>query len=225
MKTPAPVLELSDAATLRALAKMRLAKDGPEGRTSSPEIAARGDHDLNPEMTSWLEPGMRYRGAAVLVPVIDRPQGLQVLFIQRTEGPDAHSGQIAFPGGKIERHDTGAVAAALRETHEETGLAHEFVEVLGFLDAYRTGTRFEISPVVGIVSEGFDLVPEPLEVADIFEVPLAFFMDPANHQTDSRIWRGKRRHFYAMPYQDRYIWGATAGILRNLFERLSGGAN
>ena len=223
MKPSETALQLSDAASLRLLARQRLAAHGPEGHTSSPELAARGDHDLNPEMASWLEPGMQYRGAAVLVPVIDRPQGLQVLFIQRTEGPDAHSGQIAFPGGKIEHHDDGAVAAALRETHEETGLSHEFVEVLGFLDAYRTGTRFEISPVVGIVSEGFDLVPEPLEVADIFEVPFDFFMDPENHQTDSRIWKGKRRHFYAMPYEDRYIWGATAGILRNLFERLSAG--
>lgn len=208
------------AGELRGLARGRLAQDAPLGQTSSPELAGKGDHELNPEMTSWLEPGIVYREAAVLVPLVNRPAGLNVLLIQRTDGPDDHAGQIAFPGGKVEPHDGTAIEAALRETHEETGLAREFVEVLGFLDTYRTGTRFEIAPVVGIVEEGFSLVPEPLEVADIFEVPLAFLMDPANHRTDSRVWKGKRRHFYAMPYGERYIWGATAGILRNMFERL-----
>lgn len=207
---------------VRRLARHRLGKNTPLGKTSSVELAGKGDHELNPEMTSWLEPGIVYREAAVLVPLVNRTAGLSVLLIQRTEGPDAHGGQIAFPGGKLEPHDCGPTDAALRETHEETGLAREFVEVLGFLDAYRTGTRFEIAPVVGLVEEGFSLVPEPLEVAEIFEVPLAFLMDPANHRTDSRVWNGKRRHFYAIPYGERYIWGATAGILRNMFERFYG---
>lgn len=208
---------------LRRLARQRLGQNTPLGKTSSPELAGKGDHELNPEMSSWLEPGITYREAAVLVPLVNRAAGLNVLLIQRTEGPDAHAGQIAFPGGKLEPHDCGPTEAALRETHEETGLAREFVEVLGFLDAYRTGTRFEIAPVVALVEEGFTLVPEPREVAEIFEVPLAFLMDPANHRTDSRVWNGKRRHFYAMPYGERYIWGATAGILRNMFERFYGG--
>lgn len=208
------------ARELRKLARGRLDSDEPRGVTSSPEIAGRSDYDLNPEMTSWLDPDVTYRDAAVLVPLVMRAHGLQVLLIQRTESPDAHGGQISFPGGKIETHDPGPIEAALRETHEEVGLPERFVEVLGFLDAYRTGTGFKIAPVVGLVQEGFSLVPEPLEVADIFEVPLSFLMDPANHRTDSRVWKGKRRYFYAMPYEDRYIWGATAGILRNMFERL-----
>lgn len=205
---------------LRRLARQRLPQSAPEASTSSPEMAGKGDHELNPEMTSWLEPGVVYRDAAVLVPLVDRPSGLHALFIQRTHGPDAHSGQVAFPGGKIEHHDPGPMEAALREAEEETGVTQDFVEVLGFLDFYRTGTRFRIAPVVGIVREGFTLVPDPIEVAEIFEVPLAFLMDPANHQTDSRVWKGRERFFYAMPYGERYIWGATAGILRNMFERL-----
>lgn len=208
---------------LRRLARRHLGRNTPLGKTSSRQLAGKGDHELNPEMASWLEPGVKYREAAVLVPLVNRTTGLNVLLIQRTEAPDAHGGQIAFPGGKLEAHDRGPADAALRETHEETGLAREFVEVLGFLDAYRTGTRFEIAPVVALVEEGFTLVPEPLEVAEIFEVPLAFLMNPANHRTDSRVWNGKRRHFYAMPYGERYIWGATAGILRNMFERFYGG--
>lgn len=206
--------------SLRRLARQRLAQRAPAASTSSPEIATKGDHELNPEMTSWLEPGVVYRDAAVLVPLVDRPSGLHALFIQRTDGPDVHAGQVAFPGGKIERHDPGPIEAALREAEEETGVSQDFVEVLGFLDFYRTGTRFRIAPVVAIVSEGFTLVPDPVEVAEIFEVPLAFLMDPANHKTDSRVWQGKERFFYAMPYGERYIWGATAGILRNMFERL-----
>ncbi|MGI9414803.1 MAG: NUDIX hydrolase, partial [Hyphomicrobiales bacterium] len=213
---------LYSAPEVRQLARHRLDPDMPRGTTSSPELAGRSDYDLNPEMASWLDPDQPYRDAAVLVPLVNRGHGLQVMFIQRTESPDAHGGQIAFPGGKVEHHDPGPLEAALRETEEEVGLRHHYVEVLGFLDAYRTGTGFRIAPVVGLVEEGFSLVPAPDEVADIFEVPLAFLMDPANHKTDSRVWKGKRRYFYAMPYQDRYIWGATAGILRNMFERFYG---
>jgi 8-oxo-dGTP pyrophosphatase MutT (NUDIX family) len=188
--------------------------------TSSPELAGRGDHDLNPDALSWIEPGQTFRDAAVLVPLVDRGDELQVLFTQRTHTLPTHAGQISFPGGKIDEGDKTPLAAALRETHEETGIAPEFVDVVGYLDGYLTGTGYCITPVVAVVRNGFALVPEPGEVAEIFEVPLKFLMDPSNHQTDSRVWRGKRRFFYAMPYDGRYIWGATAGILRNLFERL-----
>ena len=219
MSIDSPPANLLHPENVRRVARRRLPSLSPAGHTSSPEIT-RGDHDLNPEMVSWLEPGVQYRDAAVLVPLVNRSNGLHAMFIQRADGPDAHAGQVAFPGGKVEREDDGAVAAALRETEEETGVAPEFVEVLGLLDYYRTGTRFEISPVLAIVSEGFELRPDPVEVADIFEVPLSFLMDPINHKTDSRVWKGKQRYFYAMPYQGRYIWGATAGILRNMYERL-----
>jgi len=191
----------------------------PRTTTSSMQMLDRGDDDLNPRNSSWLTPGDSYREAAVLVPLIDRGAELQVLLTQRTHELPTHAGQIAFPGGKIDDDDAGAVAAALRETHEETGIAPDFVDVLGFLDGYRTGTQFRITPVVAIVEPGFTLVPEPGEVADIFEVPLSFLMDRSNHMTHSMVWRGKQRFYYAMPYGEHYIWGATAGILRNLFER------
>jgi 8-oxo-dGTP pyrophosphatase MutT (NUDIX family) len=201
-------------------ARRRLDATAQQTTTSSPQLVGRGDHDLNPDETSWLDPGQRFREAAVLVPLVDRGHELKVLFTQRTEELPTHPGQISFPGGKIDPHDRTPLAAALRETEEETGIARSFVDVVGYLDGYRTGTGFRITPVVAIVREGFRLAPEPGEVADVFEVPLSFLMDPVNHQTDSAIWRGKRRYFYAMPYDGRYIWGATAGILRNLFERV-----
>lgn len=208
------------AEAFRAHASIVLDAVAPQRATSSPELASRGDHDLDPDAASWIEPGQTFRDAAVLVPLVDRGRELQVLFTQRSHALAIHAGQISFPGGKVDARDRTPLAAALRETHEETGIAPAFVDVVGFLDCYLTGTGFSITPVVAIVREGFSLVPEPGEVAEIFEVPLSFLMDPANHRTDSRIWRGKRRQFYAMPYRERYIWGATAGILRNMFERL-----
>jgi 8-oxo-dGTP pyrophosphatase MutT (NUDIX family) len=132
----------------------------------------------------------------------------------------SHPGQISFPGGKLEAGDATPVACALREAREEIGLPPANVEPLGFLDSYRTGTGFQISPVVGLVRPQFQAVLDPREVLEVFEVPLAFLMNPANHQRASREWRGRQRFFYAMPYQGRYIWGATAGILKNLYERL-----
>jgi 8-oxo-dGTP pyrophosphatase MutT (NUDIX family) len=161
--------------------------------------------------------------AAVLVPLVDRKGGMTVLFTRRTAHLANHAGQISFPGGHIEQKDGGdAVAAALRETEEEVGLARERVELVGRLGTYVTRTGFEVVPVVGVVRPPFDIDPDPHEVAEVFEVPLAHFLDPANHQTHSVVYEGRRRSFYAMPYGDYYIWGATAGMLFNLYEFLSG---
>lgn len=159
--------------------------------------------------------------AAVLVPLVEHAGGFSVLFTQRNAALKAHAGQISFPGGRVEADDADAVAAALRESREEIGLVAESVEVLGRLDPYVTVTGFEITPIVGAVRPPLDLVPDPVEVDDIFEVPLAFFLDPANHQRHSRVTGGITRAYYAMPYGERYIWGATAGMLLNLYEVLA----
>ena len=177
----------------------------------------RGDHDLNPDMPrhETLIP------AAVLVPLVDRPGGLTVLLTQRTEHLNSHAGQISFPGGRVEADDASHEAAALRETEEEIGLARKHVDVIGRLNSYVTGTGFDITPVVGIVSLGFDIALDPREVAEVFEVPLGFFLDPGNHHRHSRVFNGRQRTFWAMPYEDYYIWGATAGMLVDLYEVLS----
>jgi 8-oxo-dGTP pyrophosphatase MutT (NUDIX family) len=178
--------------------------------------ARRGDDDLNPGLVSLT--GLR--DAAVLVPLVDRAEGLTVLLTQRTEHLNAHAGQISFPGGRVEDSDADAVAAALRETEEELGLPPSHVEVIGQLDLYVTRTGYSVTPVVGFVNPPFTLNPDPFEVAEAFEVPLAFLIDPANHQRHSRVLRGAERWFYAMPYGKRYIWGATAGMIVNLSEVL-----
>jgi 8-oxo-dGTP pyrophosphatase MutT (NUDIX family) len=159
------------------------------------------------------------RPAAVLIPIIARPE-MTVLLTQRTHTLSTHAGQIAFPGGKLEKGDADAVAAALRETREEIGLDASYIEPLGFIDSYRTGTGFIVNPVVAIVRTGFELKLDSGEVADTFEVPLRFLMDESNHHKHARDWRGRQRHFYAMPYGDHYIWGATAGIIKNMYQRL-----
>ncbi len=181
--------------------------------------ATRGDHDLNPGMTP---PSVELRPAAVLVPLVDRPEGMSVLLTQRTQHLSAHAGQIAFPGGRIEPEDRDAAAAALRETEEEIGLPREHVTLIGRLDTYVTGTGFEITPVVGIVSAPFALTVDPFEVADVFEVPLAFVLDPGNHRRTERVFEERRRVFFVLPFENRNIWGATAGILVNLAEVLAG---
>ena len=181
----------------------------------------RSDFDLNPELLADLAVMEPPRPAAVLVPVIARPEPTLLLTV-RTDHLPTHAGQIAFPGGKVEKVDSGPIATALREAEEEIGLAPAFIEPIGFLDSYRSGTGFHIMPLVAIVEPGFTLAPDASEVADTFEVPLAFLMDVANHQQHSREWRGRQRHFYSMPFGDRYIWGATAGMIKNLHERLFG---
>ena len=146
-----------------------------------------------------------------------------MLFTQRTGHLKEHSGQVSFPGGRAEPHDPSPEATALRETQEEIGLDPRHVELLGRMPEYRTRTGFRITPVVGVVTPPFDLQPDANEVEEIFEVPLAFLLDPANHQRQSRAWRGELRWFFAIRYQDRYIWGATAGMLVNLYRYLSQG--
>lgn len=179
------------------------------------------DFDLDPGTRPPSVPPLR--PAAVLVPVVvgGAGAGLNVLLTQRTAHLPAHAGQIAFPGGKIEACDAGPLAAALREAEEEIGLSREFVEPLGFIEPYETGTGFIVTPVVAHVSPGYCLKADPEEVDSVFEVPLSFLLDEANHRIETRAWRGAERRFYAIPHEDRYIWGATAGIIRALWRRLS----
>jgi 8-oxo-dGTP pyrophosphatase MutT (NUDIX family) len=158
--------------------------------------------------------------AAVLVPVVAHEQPT-VLLTQRTSHLATHSGQIAFPGGKVDPSDADAIATALRETAEEVGLTADFVSILGTLPLYTTGSAFIITPVVALVRPGFTLAPNAGEVADVFEVPLSFLMNPANHRRHSLVAEGLQREWFSMPYQDqgteRFIWGATAGMLRNFY--------
>ena len=158
------------------------------------------------------------KDAAVLIPIVDRGDEATVILTQRTSHLPSHAGQIAFPGGKVDEGDVSPQGAALREADEEIGLASQFVDTFGLLRPYISSTGYRIFPVLSTVRSGFDLVPNPCEVDEIFEVPLRFLMDPANHQKKSAEWRGKTRHYFAMPYEDHYIWGVTAGILRNLYE-------
>ena len=180
--------------------------------------ATRGDHDLNPGETP---PSAALRPAAVLVPLIEHKSGWAVLLTQRTAHLSAHAGQISFPGGRIEAADADAVAAALRETEEEVGLARANVSVVGRLDTYITGTGFEITPIVGIVAPPYTLTIDPYEVAEAFEVPLSYVLDPRNHNRTERESAGRTRVFFVLPYEGRNIWGATAGMLVNLAEILN----
>lgn len=206
------------AAALRALSARRL-RAAPQ---PSSDAAAAGsgpsDFDLQPELARELATPSP-RPAAVLVPIVMRAQ-LSVLLTLRTDTLPSHAGQISFPGGKIDEQDAGPAAAALREAWEEIGLEARLVEPLGYLDAYRTGTGYAIHPLVALIEPGFSPRPNPAEVAQVFEVPFSFLMDAANHQRHARTWQGRERHFYAMPYGEHFIWGATAGIIRNLHQRL-----
>ena len=164
--------------------------------------------------------GLVLTPAAVLFPIVERDDGHTVLLTQRTAHLRDHAGQISFPGGRVEDDDPTPVDTALRETEEEIGLARDRVEILGFLPEYRTGTGFRVTPVVALVRPPFELALDPFEVAEAFEVPLAFLLDPANHKRHSLHYRGALRHFFAMPYGDYFIWGATAGMIRSLTDRL-----
>jgi len=193
----------------------------PPGLTDfNADVKIRGDLDLEPEL--WIKAGVKAtKPAAVLVPIVARSEP-QVLLTQRTPELKSHSGQIAFPGGRIEPGE-GPLAAALREANEEVGLDSKFVEPIGYLDLYLTFSGFRILPLVAHVDPDYAMKVNPGEVADAFEVPLEFLMTPGNHQRLSRDWNGIERHYYAMPFQERYIWGVTAGILRNLYERIYAG--
>jgi len=162
------------------------------------------------------------RAAAVLVPVVRREKELTVLFTRRTAHLHDHAGQISFPGGRTEPGDAGAAETAMRETREEIGLAAERVEVIGELPQYVTVTGYRVTPVVGLVTPPLDLRPDDFEVAEVFEAPLAFLLDPANHQRNHVLFDGRERYYYAIPYQTHYIWGATAGMLMNLYAYLRG---
>ena len=201
-------------------ARARLNLEVPPGLFDPNVPVTRGDLDLDPSV--WERAGVAAtKPAAVLVPIVDRPEPGVILTVRTAELP-SHAGQIAFPGGKIDQGDQGPLAAALREAQEEVGLNAGLVEPLGFLDLYLTFSGFRILPVVARVAPGYELTLNASEVADAFEVPLDFLMGPENHQRHSRDWKGIQRHYYAMPYQERYIWGVTAGILRNLYERVYG---
>ncbi len=160
--------------------------------------------------------------AAVLIPIVLRDDGLTVLFTQRTDHLHDHAGQVSFPGGRYEVEDGSPVMTALRETEEEIGLSRSRVEVLGLLPEYRTGTGFCVTPVVGLVKPPFTLRLDEFEVAAVFETPLEFLLDPDNHQRHSSEIRGKLRHYYAMPYEGYYIWGATAGMVVSFYHHLFG---
>ncbi|CAN0655719.1 CoA pyrophosphatase [Nitratireductor aquimarinus] len=178
-----------------------------------------GDHSLNPDLREMIvRPGLR--DAAVLIPVVDHADGASVILTQRTLALRNHSGQIAFPGGRIDPEDVSPEAAALREADEEIGLRPRIVDVVGRMPDYSTGSGYRIAPVLGIVRPGFRLHLNPDEVDAAFEVPLAFLMDPANHRRESRLWQEKERFYYTMPFGERFIWGVTAGIIRTLYERL-----
>ncbi|NQV46719.1 MAG: CoA pyrophosphatase [Rhodospirillaceae bacterium] len=184
---------------------------------SGRESAARhGDHDLNPGMMPIRE----LVPAAVLVPLIERADGMAVMLTRRTDHLEHHPGQISFPGGHFEPGDESPEATAIRETEEETGLDRRHINIIGRLDIYETRTGFRITPVVALVTPPFELTADPDEVAEIFEVPLAFLLDSANHQRHSRGFEGIDRQFHAIAYKDYYIWGATAGMMLNLYENL-----
>jgi len=181
----------------------------------------RGDHDLQAEPIAIPDEASAIE-AAVLIPIVLHPGAPSVLLTQRAAALRKHSAQIAFPGGRIDATDGSPLVAALREAQEEVGLPPGKVRAVGYLDAYLTGTGYRVTPVVGLVEPPLALTINPHEVDEAFETPLSFLLDPANHQRHGREWQGRYRTYYAMPHGDRYIWGATAGMIRNLYERLAG---
>jgi len=217
------------------LARPRLSRDRGDVATAM-QLMAEGalkPHDTDRYGTP-LSTGIPYdRGAggvnasikrvraAVLVPLIERDDTFDVLLTMRPTDMKRHPGQVAFPGGRMEPEDRDAVACALREAEEEVGLSRAEVEVLGALDPYLTITGYEVTPVVGALKGPVMPIPDPKEVADVFNVPLSFLLDPANHQRVERDFNGLRRAYYAMPYDNRYIWGATAGMILNFYELLA----
>jgi len=199
-------------------ARARLRFEVPLGLFDPNIIPKSGDRG-NDRMLEIVAREQPVRPAAVLIAVVDHPQPT-VLLTQRSVHLNEHAGQISFPGGKIDATDTSPLDAALREAEEEIGLTRDFVDPIGYLDLYGTSFGFRILPTVARVRPGFNLRINEAEVVDAFEVPLAFLMDPANHQMHSKEFRGIERSYYAMPFAERYIWGATAGILRVLYERV-----
>ena len=187
-------------------------------KRTPPAFSVYGDDDSGRDLAAVTP-------AAVLVPIVDHPSGLTVIFTKRTSHLKAHSGQVSFPGGKAEPEDPTPEFTALREAQEEIGLPLERVEVLARLPDYRTRTGFSVTPVVGLLTPPFALTPDPREVEEVFEevfeVPLAFLLDPANHGRESRELQGRKVAYYVMRYAERTIWGATAGMLVNLYRHLA----
>jgi 8-oxo-dGTP pyrophosphatase MutT (NUDIX family) len=215
----APLKDPADtAAEFFTRARERLTLDVPAALMDPSAPARRGDLDFDPDL--WERAGVKAtRPAAVLVPVVARPEPA-VLLTLRTPDLPSHAGQIAFPGGKIDPHDETPLAAAIREGEEEIGLDPRMVEPIGYLDLYLTFSGFRILPALVRVDPVYSITVNPSEVAEAFEVPLSFLMEPSNHAQKTREWRGFQRTYLEMPYGDRYIWGITAGILRNLYERI-----
>ena len=210
--TPNDIVARLTSGGLQAL-RERLLSEPP----TLPLVTTRGDFDLNPHARPVSR--RELRPSAVLIPLVQR-RDPTVLLTQRTKTLAQHAGQVSFPGGRVEPGDISLVETALRETHEETGIEPTFVTLAGFLDAYETGTGFAILPVVGLLAEGFTLMPDASEVAEIFEVPLAFLLDAANRKKESREFQGRTRAFYSFTYDGHYIWGATAAMLVNFCDRL-----
>ncbi|MBI3705576.1 MAG: CoA pyrophosphatase [Rhizobiales bacterium] len=206
------------AAEFFARARKRLTLDVPPGLTDPSITPKRGDHDAEPVMQKMMEV-RPIRPAAVLVPVVDHAEPT-VLLTQRSAHLPDHPGQVSFPGGKIDKSDASPLDSALREAEEEIGLDRGHVEPLGYLDLYMTTFGFRIVPVIARITPGFALTLNTGEVDATFEVPLAFLMDQSNVQRHSRDWQGMTRHYYAITFGERYICGVTAGILRNLHERI-----
>ena len=205
----------SDAFEQRALDYLRSEPPGildPKGNPT-------GDHELEMDGRPFVMASLP-KPAAVLVPIVMHADEPTVLLTERASNLRDHSGQIAFPGGKIDADDPSPLDTALREADEEIGLDRRLVRPLGYLDSYLSSIGYIVFPAVGVVTPRFELTLNRHEVADAFEVPLSFLMDPANHEIHAREWKGRIRQYYAIPFRDRYIWGVTAGILRNLYVRL-----
>jgi len=218
MHEPVRNVPALSAATFFARSRERLTLETPPGLTDPSITPKRGDHDADPVMAK-IAAVRPIRPAAVLVPVVDHPEPT-VLLTQRAQHLPDHPGQVSFPGGKIDKTDESPMHSALREAEEEIGLDRAHVEPIGYLDLYMTTLGYRIVPLVARVRPGFSLTLNMAEVDNVFEVPLAFLMDAANMQRHSREWQGMTRHYYAFTFGERYIWGVTAGILRNLRDRI-----
>jgi 8-oxo-dGTP pyrophosphatase MutT (NUDIX family) len=217
LKMDAAAVDISSAEFFdRARARLRF--EVPPGLNDANIIPISGDPG-NDRMLEIIAQERPIRPAAVLIPIVDHAEPT-VLLTQRAAHLNDHAGQISFPGGKIDATDASPLDAALREAEEEIGLGREFIDPIGYLDLYATGFGFRILPTLARIRPGFNLRINETEVDDAFEVPLAFLMNPANHQLHAKEFRGMERHYYAMPFAERYIWGATAGILRVLYERI-----
>lgn len=208
---------MNDSSLTASSGLLRLTADAVRSglRRAPPPLEALDLHAIS------LKEGTRVTEAAVLVPLVNRATGVQVLLTQRTEHLRDHGGQVSFPGGRVEPQDADREATALREMTEEIGLVASHVTLLGRLPGYEIPSGFRITPVVGWIEPPFAVVPDPFEVADIFEAPLAYFLDPANYQRREYHFRDRHRHYLAIPYEGRYIWGATAGMLYSLCRMLN----